>query len=49
VNWGLRKDELFIKNTIRWIFKGREIDGEKLQEYVGATFLRWWRKSSLTA
>ncbi len=33
---GLRKDELFIKNKVRFIFKGREIDVSNLKEFTEA-------------
>ncbi len=31
---GLRKDELFIKNKVRYIFKGREINASNLREFM---------------
>lgn len=31
---GLKKDELFVKNRMRYIFKGKEIDANKLEEFI---------------
>ncbi len=33
---GLRRDELFIKNKVRYIFKGREINAGNLKEFMEA-------------
>lgn len=31
---GLRKDELFVKNKMRFIFRGKEIDASNLEEFI---------------
>ncbi len=31
---GLKKEDLFVKNTIRYIFKGQEIDANSLEEFI---------------
>jgi len=32
---GLKKEELFVRNTVRYVFKGKEIEARDLEEFMG--------------